>query len=105
MKTYACRLQPVREAMLLEGPNALEWELIEEHFAYLEEAMKDGLVLMAGRTLTMDETSFGMVVFKAESLEAAHDFMENNPAVQKGMIKHELFPFRVSLLNPSWHGN
>ncbi len=99
---FAYRIRPVRPGMLTGGPTDAEAAAIERHFAYLEQAMAAGTLLMAGRTLTTDEGSFGIVVFRAGSPEAARRFAEADPAVQEGVMRAEVFPFRVALLAERW---
>lgn len=83
--------------MLSEGPNDLELSIIEEHFQYLQVLTDDGVVLMAGRTLTQDESTFGIVVLEVDSESAAKAIMLKDPAVAKGVMKAVLYPFRVAL--------
>lgn len=66
-----------------------------EHFAYLKELLSKGQLLMAG---PCEDAAFGIVVFEAESAEAAETIMRSDPAVAKGVMIGELHPFRVSLL-------
>ncbi len=102
METYAYRIQPVRSDMLATGLDEREQAVVGEHFAYLQEALAQGVLLLAGRTLTTDEKSFGIAVFRAESPEAAQAFTGNDPAVRKGVMRAEVFPFRIALLSDNW---
>jgi uncharacterized protein len=52
---------------------------------------------MACRTLTTDARTFGIVVFAAPSEEMAAELVHHDPAVQQGVMRAELFPFRVAL--------
>jgi uncharacterized protein YciI len=88
-------------AILAEGPTELETSIIGEHFKYLARLVEEGVVFMAGRTLTTDERTFGIVVFVAPSEAEARQLMEGDPAVQQGVMKAELFPFRVALWSTS----
>jgi uncharacterized protein YciI len=99
---YAYRIQPIRPGMLIGGPTEAEAAVIERHFAYLERALATGTLLMAGRTLTTDESNFGIAVFRAGSPEEARRFTEADPAVQEGVMRAEVFPFRVALLAERW---
>jgi len=54
-----------------------------------------GVVLFFGRTLTTDAATFGIVVFRAESPEAARRIMADDPAVAAGVMRDEVFPFRI----------
>lgn len=97
MPTFLYRIQPTRSEMLSDGPTEDEAGIIAEHFEYLTALTKSGQVLMAGRTLTDDEASFGVVVFTADTPEQAKALAQADPAVIKGVMTHELFPFRVAL--------
>jgi uncharacterized protein YciI len=95
---YLYKIQPTRPAMLLEGPTTEEEAIVSEHFAYLKDLMDQGILLVAGRTLNTDESSFGIVIFKATSQADAHAVMNNDPAVRKGVMRAELYPYRIALM-------
>jgi uncharacterized protein len=97
MPQFAHRLQPTRIAILSSGPNESEASVVGEHFEYLSELTAQGWVLFAGRTLTTDEHTFGIVVLEAESQAEARHVMANNPAVLHRVMRAELCPFRVAL--------
>jgi len=46
---------------------------------------------------TTDEEPFGIAVFQAESMEAAREFMANDPSEKLGVMTGELYPFRPAL--------
>jgi uncharacterized protein YciI len=101
MRQFLYRIQPVRVAMLTEGPTEFEARVVEEHFAHLEELVAEGTVLMAGRTLNADERTFGIVVLVAASDAQAAELVRNDPAVRHGVMRAELFPYRIALWSPS----
>jgi len=94
-----CRIRPIREEFLLDS-TAEEDRIVSEHFRYLQQLTRDGVVLLAGRTLNTDPTSFGIVILEAESDDAARALMENDPAVRASVFRAELFPFGVALASP-----
>lgn len=96
-KQFLYRIQPARPEMLSQGPTPEEEAIVSEHFAYLQGLVARGVVLLAGRTLNTDVTSFGIVIFQAESQAAAQAVMENDPAVRQGVMRAELFPYRIAL--------
>lgn len=102
METYAYRIQPTRADMLATGLDEREQAVVGEHFAYLQDALARGVLLLAGRTLTTDEGSFGIAIFRAESPEEARAFTEEDPTVRKGVMRAEVFPFHLALLNDNW---
>ncbi|MBT7371691.1 MAG: hypothetical protein HN816_13650, partial [Gammaproteobacteria bacterium] len=92
MEQFIYVLRPVRLEMLTEGPTATESEAVSAHVAYLEENAAAGTVLLAGRSQTADEDTFGIVILKAASLEAAAEFMANDPAIKGDAMSARLFP-------------
>jgi uncharacterized protein YciI len=95
---YLYRIQPTRPAMLTEGPTPDEQRIAGEHFRYLQGLTERGVVVLAGRTLNTDESSFGIVIFNADSDEAANAVAERDPAVRQGVMRAEVFPYRVALI-------
>ncbi|MEI5906358.1 YciI family protein [Bacillus spongiae] len=75
-----------------------EHEIIKEHFLALQKMKEKGRLILAGRTLQMDETTFGIVIFEAMNMEEAVDVMEEDPAVHKGMMTAEVYPYKVALM-------
>lgn len=96
---YLYRIQPTRPAMLTEGPTPEEQRIVGEHFEYLKGLTEQGVLILAGRTLNTDESSFGIAVFNAESDEAASAIVEGDPAVRQGVMRAALFPYRVGLID------
>ena|SRR5687768_8884718 len=76
-------------------------QIISTHFNYLKKHCDEGKVLLAGRTgLSIeDDNNAGICIFRAESLEAAGDFMNNDPAVVNGVMTARVFPFSLAMLN------
>jgi uncharacterized protein len=97
MPYFVYRIQPTRPEMLSAEPTELEARVVAEHFAYLSALTAQGIVILAGRTLTADERSFGIVIFEADSESAARELMSRDPAVLQGVMRAELWPFRIAL--------
>jgi uncharacterized protein len=83
--------------MLTEGPTDQEAAIIAKHFEYLQALTKTGVVILAGRTLNADESSFGMVILRAHYEPTARMIMEDDPAVKEHIMRAELYPYRVAL--------
>jgi uncharacterized protein YciI len=81
-------IRPARLAMLTEGSTDQEAAIIADHFEYLRMLTERNVVILAGRTLTSDETSFGIVILRAQ----------NDPAVKERVMHAVLYPYRVALL-------
>jgi uncharacterized protein YciI len=97
---FLYRIQPVRHDMLTSGSTEFESRIVSEHFSYLKQLTKDGVVILAGRTQNTDYSSFGIVLFNAETTEAAREIMLNDPAVKNNVFRAELFPYKMALFGP-----
>jgi uncharacterized protein YciI len=98
MLEYLYKIQPTRAAMLEEGSTPQEGAAVSQHFDYLSGLVDEGIVVLAGRTLTTDERSFGIVIFRAASDDDARRIVENDPAVKAGVMRAELYPYRIALM-------
>ena len=97
MPEFVYLLKATRLEMLTEGGTPHENEIVDTHFAYLQDLTERGIMILVGRTLNADERTLGIAVFRAESEDAARGIMENDPAVAGGVMHAELFPFRIAL--------
>ncbi|HSZ60835.1 MAG TPA: YciI family protein [Terriglobales bacterium] len=97
MQEFLYKLQLVRGDMLRTGPTAAEQSVVAEHFAYLQNLQAQGKVIFVGRTLTTDDDTMGLAVFRAESEDAARRIMSEDPVVKKGVMTATLYPFKVIL--------
>lgn len=98
VKQYLYQFDPVRPEMVT-NPDAWTDEDIrigKAHFAYLQQATQDGIVLLAGRS--QDGVGPAIVILEADSEEAARQFMENDPFVASGLMRASLHPFRAALV-------
>lgn len=75
--------------------SAEEERVMSEHFAYLQRALRDGQLILAGPCV---DAAFGIVIYRAGSLEEAQRFMEADPAIQHGLMTADLHEYRISLL-------
>ncbi|HEU5141137.1 MAG TPA: YciI family protein [Bacillales bacterium] len=74
-------------------------EAAEAHFKALQGLLKDGKLVLAGRTLESEETTFGIVILQTVDEEEARRLMENDPAVKGGIMTAELHPYHVALMS------
>lgn len=95
---FLYKIQPTRLAMLADGPTEAEAAIVGQHFDYLKRLNEQGVVLLAGRTLNTDKSSFGIVIFFAESEDAAQAIVANDPAIRQGVMRAELYPYRIALM-------
>lgn len=99
---YIYVIRPTRPAMLTEGPNQAEKEALGGHIEHLNTLAREGVVLLAGRTQTADENTFGIVIFKAGSYGEAQRLMESDPAVSAGVMQANLYPYKVAVLSETY---
>lgn len=102
MKQFIYVLKLVPYLILQSNWTEREERIVAEHFDALQLLLKENKLIMAGRTDNMDETTFGIAVFQASSQTEAEKIMESDPAVKKGIMTAELFPYRVALINPNF---
>ncbi|MYE27519.1 MAG: hypothetical protein F4X87_09985 [Chloroflexi bacterium] len=100
MPTYIYRIQPVRPAMLSEGLTTAESRITGEHFEYLQQLMQEGVLILAGRSLTSDYSAFGIAIFKARDDEHMREITERDPGVAQKLFRAEWYPFRIALHAP-----
>ena len=72
-------------------------DAVSRHFTRLADGVKAGKVIFAGKTTEPLDTTFGLVVFEAESEAAARQFMESDPAVVAGVMTATLHPYALAL--------
>lgn len=93
---YQLKLIPA----LLDESNWTDKEnnIVQHHFEVLQNLQQEGTLILAGRTLNMDPSGFGIVILEVNSEEEAITLMENDPAVKEGIMTATLFPYRVALI-------
>jgi uncharacterized protein YciI len=74
-----------------------EQAVVAQHFERLAQAVKSGQVILAGRTNESLDTTFGLVIFEADSEAAAREFMQSDPAVIAGLMTATLHPYSIAL--------
>ncbi len=98
MAQYLYQIQPTRIEMVSVGPMPDEQEIVAQHFDYLKRLLAEGALILAGRTTNGDDTTFGIVIFNANSDAEACRIVEQDPAVSGGVMRATLFPYRVALI-------
>jgi len=96
---YLYKIVPVRPEMLTEGLNEFEKKTMTDHFERLQSLMANGVVILAGRTQNTDYSSFGIVIINADSEEEARRIMHEDPGVKNKVVRGELYPYKIALLN------
>jgi len=98
---FLYKITPARLGMVTKGPNDQEAAILLQHFNYLKVLTDQGTVLLFGRTQNSDEKTFGLAIFRAESEDEARAIMNNDPAVNEGVMRVELYPYKLAGLNAS----
>lgn len=88
-QSYVIMLRPANDYGV-EGTS----EKIDEHFNYLQDLLKRGKLIMAGR---FSEVLIGLVIIKTTSHDKALEIMKSDPAVKAGIFHAELYPWRIAL--------
>lgn len=98
LKQFLYQFKPSRSELLTDPESWTEEELKigEAHFAHLQKATKEGIVILAGRSL--DGKGPAVVIFEAASDEEGRYFMESDPFVSSGLMMASLHPFRAALV-------
>jgi uncharacterized protein YciI len=88
-------IHPPREnfAATMTSDEQAVWRV---HFERLQRLLSDGTLILAGPTL--GETNTGIAIIEAPDEDAARKIMEEDPAIESGVARGELRPFRVSLM-------
>ncbi|MBD3195759.1 MAG: hypothetical protein GF317_11925 [Candidatus Lokiarchaeota archaeon] len=98
LKQFIAIIKPFREDFLT-NPDDEEMAIMSQHFEYLQNLMKKGLILLAGPT-TNEKNPFGIIILNVNSKNKAEKLIRNDPSIRLQIQKLiELEPFRVSLLN------
>ena len=100
---YIVVLRPTRVGMLLDGPSPEEAEAVGGHFAYYSTLVKEGQMLLAGRSSGDAEKVFGIGIFHADSLADALAIVDRDPAIANGVMTAEVQPYQVALFSENPH--
>lgn len=93
---YVLKLTP--KYQVESGWTDADRAVVGRHFERLAQATEAGQVVLAGRTAEALDRTFGLVVFEADSEDAARHFMDTDPAVQAGIMQATLHPYDIALL-------
>ena len=97
MRDQNCFIYMIRpyRARFMDTMTENEEKIMDEHFEYLKALFREKKVILAGPCL---DSTFGLVVYTADSKEEAQEIMNHDPSITAGIMKAELHPFRISLL-------
>jgi len=88
-------LRPPRKTFPADATET-EIATVKAHFAYLQAALADGSLVLAGRTQE-NQNPIGLVILEAPSREEAERIVKEDPAITSGLFSYELRPYEVAL--------
>ena len=91
-------LKVTRLEMLTGGSTEEEARIVGDHFQHLKRLKDEGVTILMGRTSNDDETTMGLVVFRAEDEAEARRIMESDPAIRNGVMSATLYPYHVAIM-------
>jgi len=95
-ETFIYFLQPKREGVV-DAPTDDERFVIEAHFQYLLKLCDEGVVVLAGPSTEPPPT--GIVIVRTGSREEAQALMDNDPAIEGGVMKGRLSAFKIAMMS------
>lgn len=75
METFIYKIIPCRAGMV-DNMTKEEEAVMDSHFDYLKANIEKGKVILAGPCL---DGAFGIVILRADSIQEAEEFMNNDP--------------------------
>jgi len=97
-KQFIYVLKLIPSLLNMDNWTEREEKIVDSHFNRLQELLEEGKLVLAGKTVGIDEKTFGLVILEVESEEEALIIMKNDPAVVQGIMTAELFPYKVALI-------
>lgn len=94
---YLYVLHPTKKMQDEKAWTEAENKIVGEHFVRLKAAAERGQVILAGRTMEPLDSTFGLVIFVADSPDEARAFMEADPAVVANLMSATLHPYAIAL--------
>jgi len=91
-------LRPVPRLLQVENWTDVESKIVDEHIAQLKRLLADGKLILAGSTIPLDSTKFGIAILEVDSEEEARKIMENDAGVRGKIFTAELFPYHVAMI-------
>ncbi len=92
--TFVYLTRPIRPGFV-EQILPEESEAMQAHVAFLNQMLNGTTFHLIGTCL---DRAFGIALFEADSLAAAHHLMEHDPAVNRGVLSYEIHPFHIAYL-------
>lgn len=97
-KTFIYVLNIVPKYLDVKTWTDADKKVVKEHMDDSRIFFAEGILLHADKTDKMDEKTFSIVIYYAESFEKAKEIADADPAVKAGMITAEVFSYRNILM-------
>lgn len=94
LRQFLATAKPKRENWL-QNISEEEKKVMAQHFAYANQSFSEGKIVFGGACL---DGALGIIVYQAESEEAALKMFNDDPLVKSGIMDTEFHPFRVGLI-------
>lgn len=72
-------------------------KIVGEHFSRLKDMFEKGTLIFAGKSDEENKVTFGIVIYKAASMEEAELIAKDDPAVKAGIMSVSVHPFNIAL--------
>ena len=99
---YIYKTVPVERLQIEENWTDEDNQFTSDHFQYLLDLKAKGQLVIAGKTDGLDDTTYGIVVFKADNDEEAQSIMENDPAIKNHVMIGTLHKYSVAIFNKDY---
>jgi uncharacterized protein YciI len=96
--TFAFVYKVSSQELRKSGPRPEDMPAFQGHVKYLRTLAEQGTSLFSGHTLNNDESSFGLLVVRADSEAAARKIMEADPIIQAGLLQGTVIPFGIGTI-------
>lgn len=73
-------------------------QAVQEHFLRFQNMLKEGTLVLAGRTESELKNTFGIAIYYASGIDEAKKIANEDPAVMAGIMTAEVFPFNIALV-------
>lgn len=94
MNTYIYVLKLSKRLQDEDARTKSDENALEAHFDRIKKDHQSGKIIHVGRTENPNQDGFGLVVFKANTLEEAIDYMNADPAVMGKQMSATVFPYK-----------
>lgn len=99
---YIYKITPVNRLKIEENWTDEDNKFTSDHFEYLLDLKSKGQLILAGKTDGLDETTYGIVIFTADSDEEAKSIMDNDPALKNNVMIGTLHKYSVAIFNKEY---